>query len=234
MKYSTAIFIKKFYKPVYKNNVVVLVMNGKKIYNPRIKGLEIMFQGNNNYLEIGYPCKFTETKLVFSKNNSTIKIGRFGKIRKTKITCGENSSVILGDYFNVRSMFISLLGADNTNVEFGSHCLLSLEILIRPSDGHAIFDKDTKELLNPPQDIKIGNHVWIGQRAVLLKGAEIPENCVIGAGALVNKKFTESNCVIAGTPAKIIKRGINWDICTPSQWKDKKPAIISAELRSGK
>lgn len=72
------------------------------------------------------------------------------------------------------------------------------------------FDKHL-ENLNPNADIEIGNHVWIAQGVSILKGAKIPSNCIVGAKSLVNKKFEEVNCIIAGIPAKIIKRGVNWD-----------------------
>ncbi|WP_155243820.1 hypothetical protein [Butyrivibrio fibrisolvens] len=44
----------------------------------------------------------------------------------------------------------------------------------------------------------------------MLKGAEIADDCVIAAGAIVSKKYEEKNCILAGIPAKIVKRGINW------------------------
>lgn len=52
--------------------------------------------------------------------------------------------------------------------------------------------------------------VWIAQRVTLIKGAQIPSNCVVGACSLVNKKFEEEGCIIAGNPAKVIKRNIRW------------------------
>ena len=42
------------------------------------------------------------------------------------------------------------------------------------------------------------------------KGVNIANNSVIGASAVVTKGFEESNVIIAGNPAKVIKRGINW------------------------
>ena len=75
-----------------------------------------------------------------------------------------------------------------------------------------------KELLNPDSDIEIGNHVWVGQDVTILKNTKIGNNCVIGAGSLVNKNFIENNVVIAGNPAKIVKYDINWDRAIPSNF----------------
>ena len=46
--------------------------------------------------------------------------------------------------------------------------------------------------------------------AVVLKNSEIKDNSVIGANAVVAKKFKEGNVIIAGNPAKILKKNINW------------------------
>ena len=53
---------------------------------------------------------------------------------------------------------------------------------------------------------RIGNNVYIGPGAILFGDIEIADNCSIGANATVNKSFTERNVVIAGTPARVVKR----------------------------
>lgn len=55
--------------------------------------------------------------------------------------------------------------------------------------------------------IRIGNHCWIGAGAIVLPGVNITgEYVVIGAGAVVTKDITESKVIVAGNPARIIKR----------------------------
>ena len=56
------------------------------------------------------------------------------------------------------------------------------------------------------EPIIIGNNVWIGANAIILPGVRIADGCIIGAGSVVTKSFLEKNCVIAGNPAKIIKK----------------------------
>ncbi|MBO5360742.1 MAG: acyltransferase [Clostridia bacterium] len=55
--------------------------------------------------------------------------------------------------------------------------------------------------------IYIGNHCWVGAGAIILPGVNISgEYVVIGAGAVVTKDITESRVLVAGNPAKIVKR----------------------------
>lgn len=53
--------------------------------------------------------------------------------------------------------------------------------------------------------IVIGNNVWIGGNSVIGPGVTIGDNVVIGAGSVVTKSF-EANVVIAGVPAKVIRK----------------------------
>ena len=56
--------------------------------------------------------------------------------------------------------------------------------------------------------IVIGNDVWIGRRVIIMPGVKISDGCIIGAGAVVTKDVPPY-CVVAGVPAKIIRRRKN-------------------------
>ena len=59
---------------------------------------------------------------------------------------------------------------------------------------------------------KIGNNVYIGPGAIIFGDIEIADNVSIGANATVNKSVFESNTVVAGTPAVIMKRNVkSWN-----------------------
>lgn len=79
------------------------------------------------------------------------------------------------------------------------------------ADFHNIYDEQGK-YINPPQTIEIGDNVWICSKSIILKGAEIANGCVVGAGSIVTKQFKEEHCVIAGNGkyCQIVKEGINW------------------------
>ena len=55
------------------------------------------------------------------------------------------------------------------------------------------------------KSVWIDDGVWIATNAVVLPGVHITRNCIIAAGAVVNKSLTEENCIYGGVPAKKIK-----------------------------
>lgn len=100
----------------------------------------------------------------------------------------------------LNGVFLSARG----RIEIGSDCLFATGIQIMDSDTHEIRSRNRITDLDAPQPVKIGNNVWVGLNAIILKGTEIGDNSVVGAGSVVKGKFP-ANCVIAGNPARIVK-----------------------------
>lgn len=113
-----------------------------------------------------------------------------------------------GTYFAGK---IHLAAIEGTRIEIGNDCLFSSEIVFRTGDSHSILDMDGNRI-NASKDIIVGNHVWVGHRALINKGVTIEDDSIIGTGAIVTRSFCEKNVVIAGVPAKIIKSNVNWDV----------------------
>lgn len=68
------------------------------------------------------------------------------------------------------------------------------------TDGHDIHDSHFREVLAP---VTIGDHVWIGSRAMILPGVTIGEGAVVAAGAVVTSNV-EPYTIVAGVPARPI------------------------------
>lgn len=95
-------------------------------------------------------------------------------------------------------------------ITFGDDCLLAWDILVMDTDEHPLYDKDN-ERINPDKPIVVGNHVWIGCKCILLKGAEVPNDTVLAAGTLLKSAFAGDNQVIGGNPPSILKREVHWE-----------------------
>ena len=91
------------------------------------------------------------------------------------------------------------------SITFGDDVQLSWNSTIMDSDAHRIYDTEGK-WINPPSEINIGNHVWIAANTTVMKGTVIKDNTVVASNSLVNKAYTEGNCILAGQPARIVKQ----------------------------
>lgn len=117
-----------------------------------------------------------------------------------------------------------------TKAKIGNYCSIGTNVLIGP--GEHLLDKVSTSSLFYSGDaysvlteksIEIGNDVWIGANAVILRGIRIGDGAVIAAGAVVTKTVPDF-AVVAGVPAKIIKYRLpeqSREKITASKWWDK-------------
>ncbi len=148
--------------------------------------LKIVFKGHGNKLIIENNVKWTGYILIVGKNR-TVKIGK-----------------------NTTAQGVCILSRDE-DVTIGSNCMLSREIEIRSTDVHKIYCLDSGDRLNPAMPIIIDDNVWVAARVILSKGTKIASSSIVGASSFVNKAFSDKNVIIAGAPAKIVKRNIRWE-----------------------
>ena len=78
------------------------------------------------------------------------------------------------------------------------------------SDFHSVIDNQTKIRINPPKDVVLGDHVWLGAQALILKGSTIGDDSVVAARSVVTKSYP-SNSLIGGNPSRLLKSSISWD-----------------------
>lgn len=91
------------------------------------------------------------------------------------------------------------------SISIGEHVAIAEDVIIRDSDNHPI-NGDHANISKP---IIIGDKVWIGMRATILKGVKIGDGAIIAAGAVVTKDVLPGT-LVGGVPAKEIKKEVNW------------------------
>ena len=142
-----------------------------------------------------------ETRILLEEK-ATLRIeGEF------KIYAGSYIRVIQGGTLIIHDGFIN----EDTQItcgdliEIGHGCTIGRDVIIRSYDGHEVIGSDNKIAL----PIHIGNHVWIGQRAIILKGVTIGDGAIVAAGAIVTKDVP-AHSIVAGNPARVVRENITW------------------------
>lgn len=65
--------------------------------------------------------------------------------------------------------------------------------------------------INPDESIEIGDRVWLTREVMVLKGAIIGSDVVIGARSIVSKKILP-NTLAVSIPARVVRTNITWKI----------------------
>ena len=133
-------------------------------------------------------------KNIFLGPNMVLKTGA------RLCACNERATIHIGE--NTTIGYHTYLFA-SAGISIGDNCLIAPFVYLVDSD-HSI---ERQELINrqPNQTapIVVGNDVWIGTGAKILKGVTIGEGAVIAAGALV-KDDVAPYTIVGGIPAKKI------------------------------
>jgi acetyltransferase-like isoleucine patch superfamily enzyme len=118
---------------------------------------------------------------------------------------GEGGTLSIGarSYFSPNTTIVAM-----NSISIGEDCAISWDVQLLDEDFHeVIVDGEVRPTSGP---ISIGNHVWIGSRATILKGAVIPDDTAVAAGAVVSGQFTEPGTVLAGCPARMVRKNVVW------------------------
>lgn len=84
------------------------------------------------------------------------------------------------------------------NVTIGRDCMIGWDVVILDTDLHPVGDRP---LRNKP--VTIGDRVWIGCRAIILKGVTIGEGAIVSAGAIVHRDVPPYT-IVSGDPARVV------------------------------
>jgi acetyltransferase-like isoleucine patch superfamily enzyme len=182
MKKKIALVLSKIFITYYKIRYKSRVVFGKNIiinYRFKVKGQGKLIIGDNSNL---WAHKEANEFFFYSKK-AVVRIGKNSRLNGITCHCMES-------------------------IKLGRHCL-SGSAIIMDTDFHVVKNPEHILFGNPQSKaVKIGNQVWLGGQSAILKGLRIGSKSVVGFRAVVTKSFP-SNVVIAGNPAKIVKRKNN-------------------------
>src|SRR4051812_19696781 len=157
-------------------------------YGRRIKLDGLAFIGPRVVLQIG--------------RNARIELGRWSWLgHGTKIRCHEGvvsigAKTVLGQECTISAY---------QHVSIGRECVIADRVMLIDFD-HGVVEVDRPVRLQGiyKRDVRVGNNVWIGYGACILRGVTVGDNAIIGTSAVVTRDVP-ANAVVAGVPARVIR-----------------------------
>lgn len=193
------------------------------IGNPELINTTIEFKknANNNILYCEDGVRIKDSKIEFQGDNSIIY---FSKGKRPLFFAGivmqHNNILYTGQDLAITGRCRVLL-YEGKHLVIGNDCLFATDVYFRNADPHLIYNVNTKERMNKSKSILVGDHVWLGQQALLLKGSRIGSGSIIAGKSVVAGKRIHSNMCWGGNPARYISQGIFWLKDTVHKFKFK-------------
>jgi acetyltransferase-like isoleucine patch superfamily enzyme len=113
----------------------------------------------------------------------------------------KNARIVIGDNCRMNGAYVHA----QKGITIGKNCVIAAGVNIMDSNGHELYSNDRTKGRDTAKEIAIGDNVWIGLNAIILKDTCIGNNSVIAAGSVVKGNFPE-NSLIQGNPAILMKR----------------------------
>ena len=190
----------------------------------RLDKSKIYVRGNNNKIIINENSKVISSLIWIIGDNNVLTLGQDNVVYNTEIgleysdnKIKTHKKVLIGGFVQLgriknNTSMVCIYACEGKKIELQKGVCVSDGVCMRTSDSHPIYN-NTGERINYPEDINVGENVWIGSKASLLKGAGVGDNSIIAYRGLVTKDFSDnSNVILAGSPAKILKEEIKWEL----------------------
>lgn len=157
-----------------------------------INGNVVILGDGCRYVDMGGEGKSSSAKISLSTDRSHFYFGRGATANQFAANCTGQGNVLL----------------------IGEDCMFASGVVIYPSDFHAVFDMESGAILNedrlgPSRPVILEPHVWLGSRAMVLKGVTIGAGSIVGAASVISRSIPRF-AAAAGNPAKVVRRGVSW------------------------
>ncbi len=181
---------------------------GKSIVQGDISGLtgEIRFNGPGSSVKFGRRCVASALRMRIGADVH-VEIGDNCHLGGLDIYAAGDNRVTIGARagFNGR---VRLLMHEAGQISIGADCLIG-QSDFTISDMHSILDAATGRRINPAGDIRLAEHVWVGEGALILKGVSIAADSIVGARSVVTRDVPPKS-IVAGAPARVVRSGVSW------------------------
>jgi acetyltransferase-like isoleucine patch superfamily enzyme len=165
----------------------------------RLGWLKLRFRGRLKTDGIAFVCPGVTFEIG---KGATVHLGRWSwighgsKIRSHEGEVHIGAKSVLGQECTISSF---------QHVSIGRECVIADRVMLIDFD-HGMVEVDRPIRLQGiyKRDVRVGNNVWIGYGACILRGVTVGDNAVIGTSAVVTRDVP-ANAVVAGVPARVLR-----------------------------
>ena len=201
----------RLYSSVFFNRHIKLVGKARAKIHPStimiMKDSKILVEGGTAEIGYDFPWNRKGNCRIQLYSSTLHLIGDVTINRPGSSIWGFGGATVVIRHGTVLNPHVSIIAG--RRVEIGEHCLIAAGVVIMDNDLHK-WAVGNQEPVKVFEDIKIGNHCWIGLNAMILKGVTIGDGAIVAAGSIVTKDVKERT-LVGGVPARLIRENVVWE-----------------------
>ena len=133
-------------------------------------------------------------RLTLVRGTGTLTIGRGTHIKRgSEIHLSGEGNLTIGSHVCINS---NCYIAAQDNVIIGDGCEFGQNVVIVDHDHDFRTEGGIRAAKYKRSSVVIGKNVWIGANTVVLRGTEIGDKCVVGAGCVISGKYPASTVIV--------------------------------------
>ena len=149
---------------------------------------------------------YGKIKLTFGLGGTRIYLGPGSRVNGD-LRFWRPSTLYIGNSVSISGIRMI---ADDCDIDVQGGGLFSDEIILQGNDQHGIMDLTEMRIINSARrKVHVGEHVWVGRRAMILPDVSIGKGSIVGIGSIVTKDVPPAS-VVAGVPARVLRTNTSW------------------------